>query len=592
MNDISRRSAIALMGGAALVPSGSLAAAAGGDAALADLAAAWIDGAAQLGPVAATRWGDHRLDAEVDDLSGAGRSRATRFARRVLVELLGTQTAGLTPPSQIDAAMLSNRLRLNLWRHEVLADWAWDPLLYNDLAGEALYAVMARDFAPLPARLASVTARMEKIPGLLAQARANLIPGRVPAIHAETAAKQNRGALAIVRDLVTPNAGQLAGAARDRLDAATLALTKAIDVHQAWLEQTLIPAAKGDFRLGADLYDTRLRFALQSPLGRAEIRSRAEAAVIATRKEMYALARTVLAGRPGAPAAPDAPDPGQEQAVIQAALDLAAADHASRGDLVSAAKAALEDATAFVRQKDLITLPTSPIAVIPMPPLRQGVAVAWCDPPGPMEKGLATLFAVSPVPDDWTAPRAESFLREYNRRALRDLATHEAMPGRYVQSAHSSDFPSLLRSLLPNASFVEGWGAYAESMMAEQGFMGADPLYRLVVLKSKLRAITDAILDQAVHVDGLAQADAMKLMTRTAFQEESEAAGKWVRACVTSAQLPACFVGSEEHWSLRRKAEQAWGAGFTLKRYHDTVLSFGSPPPRFVQAAMFGEPVG
>jgi uncharacterized protein (DUF885 family) len=81
-------------------------------------------------------------------------------------------------------------------------------------------------------------------------------------------------------------------------------------------------------------------------------------------------------------------------------------------------------------------------------------------------------------------------------------------------------------------------------------------------------------------------------MTQDAFQEEREAAGKWIRAQVTSAQLPTYFVGWREHFALRAEALRRWGAGFSLKRYHDTVLSFGSPPARYVRSQMFGETVG
>jgi uncharacterized protein (DUF885 family) len=165
------------------------------------------------------------------------------------------------------------------------------------------------------------------------------------------------------------------------------------------------------------------------------------------------------------------------------------------------------------------------------------------------------------------------------------------MPGHYVQLAHANAYPSVLRAVLASGSFIEGWAVYAENMMADEGFMNGDSLYKLVVLKTKLRSITNAILDQAIHVDGMSRAEAMKLMMETAFQEEGEAAGKWVRASVSSAQLPFYFVGSEEHWGIRREAETRWGAGFCLKRYHDGVLAFGSPPARFVRQSLFDEPI-
>jgi uncharacterized protein (DUF885 family) len=112
-----------------------------------------------------------------------------------------------------------------------------------------------------------------------------------------------------------------------------------------------------------------------------------------------------------------------------------------------------------------------------------------------------------------------------------------------------------------------------------------------VHLKWYLRAIANALLDQGVHVDGMTREEAMTLMTRDTFQEEREAAGKWVRAQLTSAQLPTYFVGFQEHLELREEASQRAGASFDLKGHHDRVLSFGSPPVRHVRALMFGLPI-
>jgi uncharacterized protein (DUF885 family) len=83
----------------------------------------------------------------------------------------------------------------------------------------------------------------------------------------------------------------------------------------------------------------------------------------------------------------------------------------------------------------------------------------------------------------------------------------------------------------------------------------------------------------------------MKLMTETGFQEEREAAGKWVRAQLSSAQLSTYFVGYQEHADLRAEAQKRGGTHFNLKAYHDQVLSYGSPPVRFVRELMFDEPV-
>ncbi len=145
--------------------------------------------------------------------------------------------------------------------------------------------------------------------------------------------------------------------------------------------------------------------------------------------------------------------------------------------------------------------------------------------------------------------------------------------------------------MLGSGAFVEGWACYAEEMMVQQGFRRDDPLYRLSQLKVQLRTITNAILDQAIHVDGMSREDAMALMTQTAFQEEREAAGKWRRAQLSSTQLSTYFVGFAEHLETRAEAERAGGANFNLKRYHDGVLSFGSPPMRYARALLLEETI-
>jgi uncharacterized protein (DUF885 family) len=472
-----------------------------------------------------------------------------------------------------------------------LQSWAWDPQVYNGLAGGAIYNLMAREFAPVPQRLKSATARMQQIPALFAQMRENLDPTRVPKIHAETVARQNAGVLQLVDQFITPNAGQLSGDDRKQLDDAVAALRKAVAEQQDWLDKTLVPNAKGDFRIGAKLYDEKLKFALNSALSRTEIKQRSEAELKRVRDEMYGIARTVLKGKPDAPQMPDTPTDGQQQAAIEAALELAYADRPARNDVVDAAKQALADATAFVKAKDLVTVPDDPVKIILMPEFQRGVAVAYCDSPGPLDKGLETYFAISPIPDDWTDAQATSFLREYNSRMIDLLAIHEAMPGHYLEGAHSAQFPSTLRAVLRSGLFAEGWAVYTEKMMTDAGYLDGDPLFRLVQLKFYLRTIANAILDQGVHVDNWSREQAMHLMTHDAFQQEREAAGKWVRAQLGSAQLPTYFVGVQEHFDTRKAVEARLGDKFDLKAYHDRVLSYGAPPVRFVRELMLDQPI-
>ena len=561
------------------------------DAKFADLSKRALDGWFQLSPVSATQIGEHKYDSEIDDLSAAGRQKGLDFGKKILAELDALDTGKLSRENQVDAAILRNQLQYGIWDTETQQSWAWDPQMYNGLAGGALYNLMAREFAPLPDRLRSATARMEKIPALLAQSRENLDPARVPKVHAETVLKQNDGILSIVAMFITPHLKELPEADRMRAEKASAALSKAVAEQKQWLEKTLVPNAKGDFRVGAKIYDEKLQFALLSSLSRAEIKQRAEGELKRVREEMYAIARTVLKDKAAAPPMPDAPDDDQQQKAIEAALELAYADKPARDKVVESAEAALKSATDFVREKDLVTLPDSPVKIITMPEFQRGVAVAYCDSPGPLDKNLETFYAVSPIPEDWDAKKVDSFLREYNSRMIHLLSIHEGTPGHYLEGWHSAKFPSTLRAVLRSGMFAEGWAVYTEDMMAKAGYMDSDPLFRLVQLKFYLRTIANAILDQGVHVDHWTKEQAMDLMVRQTFQQEREADGKWTRVQLTSAQLPTYFVGVQEHYDTRKAMEAKLGDKFNLKAYHDQVLSYGAPPVRFVRELMLDQPI-
>lgn len=549
----------------------------------------WLDESLRLNPVGATAIGEHRYDHEIGDYGPTGRAARLKLAKDTLAGIEATDRSKLSRANQVDAAMLENQVRGDIWQIEVLKDYAWDPLSWSGLAGGALNSLFARDFAPLPDRLRSATSRMEKLPAVFAAAREALVPAKVPEIHAKTVANQNKGLHSLV-DGLAAEADKLPAADAAKLKAAAAALKGEIDKHQAWLDGTLVPNAKGDFRIGAELFDAKLRYALNSTLTRQEISDRAKALLASTRVEMYGLAKQVLAGKANAPAAPDSPTPDQQQAVIEAALEYAYVDQPPR-ELLETGKAMLKQCTDFVRAKDLVRVPVEPVKVIAVPEFQRGVAVAYCDSPGPLDKGQDTFYMISPIPADWTDEQANSFLREYNHRSMQELTIHEAMPGHYLQLAHSNAYPSTLRAVLGSGSFIEGWACYAQDVMADNGYMGGEPLYKLVHLKWVLRMAANAILDPAIHIDGMTREQAMEMMVKGAFQQEREAAGKWVRAQLSSAQLPTYFVGWAEHWELRKAVKAKWGASFTERKYHDQVLSYGSPSGRYVRQLMLDETI-
>lgn len=545
-----------------------------------------VDQYLKLDPVTATQLGEHRYDALLPDVSSAGRTARRAFAERSLAELAKFDPHKLSREHQVDAILLRDNLNYILFSIDRLQDWAWDPLTYS--AGNAFFTLTSRQFAPLPDRLRSAIGRMEALPLFLRQARESLVPARVPLIHAQTAAKQNPGLNELIDGIVAQKAA-LPAADQARLERAAATAKAAVADYQTWLDKTLVPNAKGNERLGAALYDEKLRLALNSPLSRQEIRTRAQAEIRDLRAKMYAVAAGMLNGRAGAPPAPANPTPEQQQAVIEAGLAIVAADVPPKDQMIPFARQALDQAIAFTRARHIVSIPAASFNVIEMPEYARGFSAAYADMPGPLEKDQRGFFDVMPIPSDWTPEQTASFLREYNKWTLHELALHEGVPGHLLQLAHSNEYKSRLRAFTQSGAMIEGWACYGQDVMADAGFMNRDPRYLLAHYKFQLRVPVNAILDQDFHVNGLTRDQAMQMMTKTAFQEESEAAGKWVRMQLSSTQLPTYFVGYSEWWDFRRAAEKK--PGFNLEKFHDEALSHGSPPVRFIRELTLKEPI-
>ncbi|MDJ0812701.1 MAG: DUF885 domain-containing protein [Woeseiaceae bacterium] len=561
------------------------------DDAFQELADKFVNDLPTFSPVAATWIGDHRRDADLDQVDAQARADllANLAVYREALDAIDRDT--LSRANQIDYELLSSEIASRTWSLEELQEWAWNPLYFVNTAGSSIYNLVARDFAPVEQRLDNAAARLEQFPRFLEQARASLQPERVPKIHAETAVAQNLGVVSIIENMIIPEMDQLTDATRARLEAAIETAKDALAEHQTWLEEELLPRAAGDFRIGAELFDRKLAFALDSPLGRRDVVARAEAEYESVRNQMYEVAKEIYLADHPYTAFPDNPDEAYKQVIIRAALEKAYQHLPPADGIVEVAEQQLQQATDFVIEKNLVTMPDDPVEIIIMPEFQRGVSVAYLDSPGPLDKGQSTFYAVAPLPEDWTEEQVRSFLREYNLYSLQDLTIHEGVPGHYLQLALSNRYPSTLRGVLGSGPMIEGWAVYAERLMVDEGYQDNDPLQRLIMLKWYLRAVTNAIIDTAIHVDGMTRDAAMQLMIEGGFQEEREAAGKWVRAQLTSSQLSTYFVGYQEWVELRKAVEAAWGDEFTLRRYHDQVLSYGSPPVKYIRALVLNEPV-
>ncbi|MDB6170543.1 MAG: hypothetical protein JWM88_3407 [Verrucomicrobia bacterium] len=551
------------------------------DTAFEDIAHRYIEDYLRLNPEDATELGDHRYDGRLSDYSAAGLKAVVDLTRSYLAQLGAIDPAQLTGANRIDVQILRSNLEYQIFTLEQLRPQENNPRSYNGSLADGIYVLTARETLPAAERLRSLASRLAGIPAVIGQAKANL---RTPArVYTETAIDQTGGAINLVRDDLEPLLKQ-APEMRAELAPIQEKAIAALTAYKTWLKDDLLPRSTGDFRLGEKLYRQKLRFALNSDLTPEQILARAEAGLAKTTDEIYATAKPLYLASRGAGA--KAADVDNRPLVIKTVLNRLSEKSLTDVTIVTRAQEILKDATEFVRSHQLVTVPETPVRVIVAPEFNRGASVAYCQSPGALEPQGETFFAIAPTPTDWPEARKRSFYREYNDYMLHDLTVHEAMPGHYLQLAHSNQFkaPTLVRALFSSGTFVEGWAVYTERVMAETGFGG--PEVRMQQLKMRLRAIINAIIDQKIHMGTMTEKEAIDLMMQQGFQEEGEAVGKWKRARLTSTQLSTYFVGATEHDDLRAAAEAKWGARFDLKKYHDTVISFGSPPVKFVRQEM------
>lgn len=250
-------------------------------------------------------------------------------------------------------------------------------------------------------------------------------------------------------------------------------------------------------------------------------------------------------------------------------------------------EAIIRELEIFITDHNLLTLdPSQPLEIRETPEYERGISVASLEAPGPLETNMKTFYNVTPIPSDWTPVEVESFLREYNNWSLVDLSMHEGIPGHYVQLYYSKRNPSVVRSVFASGPMVEGWAVYAERFMTDEGFKNNDPRMKLICMKWYIRAVMNAILDNKIHAGKMTEREAMEFMIKEGFQEEREAAGKWKRANLTSAQLSTYFVGFQEIWDLREAYKKKMGEKYSLREFNETFLSFGSPSVKYIREMM------
>lgn len=539
----------------------------------------FLDAQFRRHPCEASRYGDHRFDDRMDDLSPAARAADEAAIRAALDELTkSVDFAKLSRSSQIDYEILRHHLVTSIWLTENTRPFEDDPRTYTSYVSDSVYLLFTQSTLSREQNVRSAAGRIAAVPSVIAAARASL--KHPPKQFVETAINQNRGSIDFYRTGLFALAGEtqpgsiLAEPCRNAV--------KVLNDYQTYLEKELLPQATGDWRIGKQKFYRKLELELDAGLTADEVLQEAEREAERVEREMVVIARQLWSSLFPEKALPPDDAAGRRQ-LIQVVLAKLGDDHGKPENIVSDAKATVASIRQFIRAKDILRLPEPDrCAVVEMPEFQRGFSTAYLNPAPPLDPKAQSVYAVSPPPNAWDDRKVESYLREYNRAMLQILTIHEAYPGHYVQLEYSNRYPSKIRRLLYSGTFAEGWAVYTEQMMLDQGYGGGDLSLRLHQLKWYLRTVVNAILDHKMHCQNLTDAEALDLLVNRAFQTEGEALGKIIRSKQSSTQLSTYFVGRTAFYRLRQQVQRELGDKFELGRFHEAVLDHGTLPVKYL----------
>ncbi len=532
------------------------------DATFAAVVDDFVFGTLALSPVSATGFGYHRhhdtsLDDLLDDFSAEGIAASRGLLKDIETRIARLDTKSLDAEQSADVDIIRDALGATRLELDEIQSYRHNPTTYVELIGNALYSPYVLDYAPAPERYRHIINRLNKVPEFIRQAEANLEDA--PEVWNRVAREENDGNMDLIDKTLR---AECPPGERMRYDQAAAAASAALRGFNRWLEDHLAEHVS-DWRLGKERYAKKFRWVLATGKTPETLLAEAEADLAKTRAEIARLA---------------AP-----QTVEQALADVARR-HASPDTFMPGARQALAGATAFVKAKDLLTLPAGGnLQVIETPVFMRGLySVGGFNPAPPLEPQLGAFFWVTPIPNTWPQARIDSKLREYNDSGLQHLTVHEAMPGHYVQAEYANeikpDSRRLLRNIFGNGPYIEGWAVYTQQLMAEQGYLGDSPGYRLTLQKQLLRVLANTILDVRLQTMGMTDQEALDLMTKSTYQEMEEATAKLQRAKLSSCQLPTYYAGYKGWLAVREHDQAQRGAAFSLKEFHERALREGAVP--------------
>jgi uncharacterized protein (DUF885 family) len=507
--------------------------------------------------------GRQAIDAQIRELSG--------FARR----LAAIDPQRLTELERLERPALEASIRARLFELESVRTWerslqSYSEVLATSLAGQALF-----EYAPLAERARRVLSKLRQAPRLMQAARDNIKDP--PGIFVKLGLESLRGTLRFIDDDLPRAFGALddlhvLGDLADAATEASAAISSCID-H---FEREVAPRARGSFRLGRERFTQKFQLEEGLTADIDQLLGIAMRELASTQEEFQRVASRI--------------DGGDSVQVWRATK----AKHPAAGELVSVAQRQIAELEEFITRQGLITIPDgAPVSVAPTPRFYRWTAASmWT--PGPFEaKPLRAVYYITDVDPAWPADRQDEHLRDFNYGALWAISIHEVFPGHFLHYQHLRQIDSKLRKsiLFSSSAFVEGWAHYCEQMMVDEGFRRADTSIRLGQLAEALIRLCRTVVGIRLHCEDMSVEQAVRFFRDEAFLEEAGARREAERGTFDPAYI-LYSAGKLMLLKLRSDYKALAGAKYSLRGFHDTLLSHGSVPLWLHRALMLGEENG
>ena len=485
----------------------------------------------------------------------------------------------LSDLNKIDYKIIENELQKRIWEITVLKDYEWNPALYN--IGETFSIFFTENRTSLKKTIDLFYTKLKNVPAYYEAAKKNI---KNPSNeYLQLAIEQNEGTISIFENDYADSVKALHyyPEHEEQLLKSGREAVAAIKSYIQYLKDLKNDNPRS-FRLGSELYADKFKYDIQSQYTIDEMYAAATQRKEYLHNEMFKLALKLWPKYFGA----NEPVPANQLTVIKKIIDTISVQHVAPENFKEEIEKQLPELTAFVKAKNLIYMdPTKPLKVRKEPGYMAGVAGASMSSPGPYDAKRTAYYNVGTL-DGWSVEKAESYLREYNKYVLPILNIHEAIPGHYVQLMYSNKAPSIIKSVFGNGAMVEGWAVYSELLMLENGYGNNEDEMWLLYYKWNLRSVCNTILDISVHTKNMSREDALELLINQAFQQKTEAEGKWRRVQLSNVQLTSYFTGFYEIIQLREAYKKLKGNAYNVKDFNEKFLSYGSAPVKYIREMM------